>query len=205
MNWVRAIVGVLVLWSSTAWGVTLTWNANKESDLAGYRVYHCSLQPCTKSSGHASLLVTLGKVTSFNIGTPAMIQHYFTTAYDFSNLESSNSNLVTFIPAGSAPPPPPPPPLMGPVSLTVVGTPATGPWGVKATTTDTRDVMATVYLDGAVHHVEHTAPYGFPNDNGTTATTGLFGIGSHTVQFVFNLEGTTTVSGRACVTVQEGT
>ena len=25
MNWVRAIAGVLVLWSSTAWGATLTW------------------------------------------------------------------------------------------------------------------------------------------------------------------------------------
>ena len=64
--------------------------------------------------------------------------------------------------------------------------------------------MATVYLDGGVHHIEHDAPYGFPNDNGTTATTGLFGIGSHTVQFVFHLEGTTTEIGRASVTVWEG-
>src|SRR6476660_2388980 len=99
MSWASAIMGVLVLWSSTAWGATLTWNANQESDLAGYRVYHCSLLPCAKSSGHASLLVTLGKTTSFNIGTPAVIQYYFTTAYDFSNLESGSSNLVTFLPA----------------------------------------------------------------------------------------------------------
>jgi hypothetical protein len=74
-----------------------------------------------------------------------------------------------------------------------------------ASTTDLRDVMATVYLDGVVHHVEHTAPYGFPNDNGTTATTGLFGTRSHTVQFVFYLEGTTTAIGRGCVTVHEMT
>ena len=194
MNWVRAIAGVLVLWSSTAWGATLTWNASKESDLAGYRVYHCSRQPCTKSSGNASLLVTLGKITSFNIGTPAVIQYYFTTAYDFSNLESGSSNIVTFLPTGS--------PV---VTLTVVGDPATGPWGVQGFTTDLRDVMATVYLDGAVHHVEHVAPYGFPNDNGTTATEGLFGIGSHTVQFVFYLEGTTTEIGRASLTVLEKT
>ncbi|HSQ51323.1 MAG TPA: class I tRNA ligase family protein, partial [Nitrospiraceae bacterium] len=55
MNWVRAIVGVLVLSSSTAWGAMLTWTANSEPDLAGYRVYQCSQQPCTRSSGQALL------------------------------------------------------------------------------------------------------------------------------------------------------
>ena len=55
-----------------------------------------------------------------------------------------------------------------------------------------------------MHHVEHTTPYGFPDDNGTTATTGHFGTGSHTVQFVFYVEGSTTEIGRASVTVQEG-
>ena len=193
MNWVRAIAGVLVLWSSTAWGATLTWNPNREPDLAGYHVYQCSQQPCTRTSGHASLLVTLGKTTSFNIGTPASTHYYFITAYDFSNKESDYSNLVTF----------PPPPHMEPVTLTVEGHPATGPWGVKATTTDHRDVMATVRLDGAVHHVEHYAPYSFPDDNGTTTTTERFGIGPHTVDFEFHLEGTTTAIGRGCVTVHE--
>ena len=67
MNWVRAIAVVLVLWSSTAWSATLTWNANNEPDLAGYRVYQCSQQPCTRTSGKPSLFVTLGTVTSFNM------------------------------------------------------------------------------------------------------------------------------------------
>ena len=198
MKWIRALVGVLVLWSSTAGGATLTWNPESDPDLAGYRVYHCSQLPCTRTSGTASLLNTLGKVTSLNIGTPAVTQYYFITAYNYTNQESGGSNLVTFTP-GAIPPPPP----GGAVTLTIVGNPATGPWGLKATTTDTRDVMATVRLDGAVHHVEHTAPYGFPDDNGTTATTGLFGHGSHTVEFDFYAESTTTLSGRACVTVQE--
>ena len=167
MNWVRAIAGVLVLWSSTAWGATLTWNANNESDLAGYRVYHCSQQPCTRTSGMASSLATLGKTTSFNIGTPTVIQYYFITAYDLSNHESGERNLATFIPAGS---PPPPPPSVGKVSLELVGNPATGPWGVEGSITDPRNVMATVHLDGVVHHVEHHTPYSFPDDNGTTAT-----------------------------------
>ena len=111
MNWVRVIAGILVLWSSTAWGATLTWNANSEPDLAGYRVYQCSQQPCTSTSGKASSLATLGKVTSFNIGLPPVTQYYFITAYDFSNNESGSSNLATFIPAGAPPPPPlnPPP------------------------------------------------------------------------------------------------
>jgi hypothetical protein len=106
MNWVKAITCVLVLWSSTAWGGPLAWNANSESDLAGYRVYQCTQQPCTLTSGKASTLATLGKVTSFNIGTPAATQYYFITAYDLANLESGASNLATFIPAGSTPPPP---------------------------------------------------------------------------------------------------
>jgi len=106
MNWVKAITCVLVLWSSTAWGSMLTWIANMEPDLVGYRVYQCSQQPCTLTSGKASALATLGKVTSFNIGTPPVTQYYFITAYDLANLESGASNLATFIPAGSSPPPP---------------------------------------------------------------------------------------------------
>jgi hypothetical protein len=106
MNWVKVITCVLVLWSSTAWSAMLTWNANSEPDLAGYRVYQCSQQPCTRASGTASPLVTLGQVTSFNIETPAVTQYYFITAYDLTNNESGESNLATLMPNGSSPPPP---------------------------------------------------------------------------------------------------
>jgi hypothetical protein len=116
MNWVRAIAGVLVLWSSTAWSATLTWTANSEPDLAGYRVYQCSQQPCSQASGNASLFVTLGTVTSFNIGTPVVTEYYFITAYDFANNESGISNLATFMPVGSPPPVVPPPVVPPPVA-----------------------------------------------------------------------------------------
>jgi hypothetical protein len=119
MNWVRAIAGILVLWSSTVWGAMLTWNANSESDLAGYRVYHCSQQPCTRSSGTVSLLATMGTGTSFNIGIPTVTQYYFITAYDSANNESGNSNLATFTPAGS-PPPVVPPPTPGGLHISAV-------------------------------------------------------------------------------------
>ena len=87
MNWARVIAGALVMWAptATAWGYTLTWVANTESDLAGYRIYSCSVANCTRSSGNTALLATLGRVTTFNFGTPGTTQYYFVTAYDFSN------------------------------------------------------------------------------------------------------------------------
>ncbi len=205
MNWVRALAAMLVLWSSTAGGATLTWQANSEPDLAGYRVYRCNQQPCTQSSGNAALLATLGTGTSFNIGTPAVVQYYFITAFDFTNHESGNSNLAIFTPIGSPPAyRPMPSPLVGTVSLQVVGNPATGPWGVEASTTDPRNVMVSIGFDGVGHHIKHTPPYGFPGDNGITVTTGRFGPWSHFVEFVFYVEGTTIEIGRASITVLEG-
>jgi hypothetical protein len=101
MNWVRAITGILILWSTTAWGATLTWDANSEPDLAGYRVYQCSELPCTLKSG-ASLLAKVEKnKTSLNIGTPTRIQYYFVTAYGFAKNESGASNVVVFKPASA--------------------------------------------------------------------------------------------------------
>ena len=93
---------------------------------------------------------------------------------------------------------------LAPVYFAVLSLPKPDRQGHRpATTTDHRDLMATVHLDGAVHHVEHTAPYSFPGDNGTTTTKELFGHGWHTVEFEFYLEGTTTKIGRGCVTVHE--
>jgi len=94
---------VLMLWGSTAWGATLTWDANTEPDLAGYRVYQCSQQPCGRAFGTATPLVTLGKVTSFNIGTPAAVRFYVITAYDFANNESNESNVAAYNPIAAPP------------------------------------------------------------------------------------------------------
>jgi hypothetical protein len=75
MSRVLAMAVVLMLWGTTTWGATLTWTANNEPDLAGYHVYQCTQQPCGRAFGSATLLTTLGKVTSFNIGTPAVVQY----------------------------------------------------------------------------------------------------------------------------------
>lgn len=198
MNWLRAFAGILVLWSSSATAATMTWSANTESDLAGYRIYQCNVQPCAPSSGNQSLLVTLGKVTTFDIGTPTTTKHYYITAFDTGNRESGGSNLLTFTPQTAAPVP-----ALANLKLTVIGNPILGTWGVEGSTTDLRDVMATVYLDGQIYLTDRTPPYSFPASSGFT-TTGKFGTGTHKVEFVFYLEGTSTEIGRANVTVQEG-
>jgi hypothetical protein len=107
----------LILWSATAWGATLAWNANGEPDLAGYRVYRCTQLPCGRTFGSTTLLTTLGRVTNFDIGTPAVTQYYVLTAYDFVNNESSESAVATYTPAGAPPPPPPPTPPPAPTNL----------------------------------------------------------------------------------------
>lgn len=111
-TWLKCTTAVAVLWGTTCWSATLTWSPNSEPDLAGYRVYRCNQLPCGKNSGTATLLTTLGKVTSYNIGTPSVVQHYIVTAFDTANNESAESGVATYTPVVSTPPPPPssPPP-----------------------------------------------------------------------------------------------
>lgn len=122
MNWMKILTVGLVLADSAAWGATLTWNPNTEFDLAGYRVYQCSQLPCERASGTAAPIATLGRVTSFNIGTPSAVRYYIVTAYDSSNNESGESNVTTYTPAISPPATPPaaPPPTPTGLQLTTV-------------------------------------------------------------------------------------
>jgi hypothetical protein len=196
-------VGVMLLWSSSAMAATLAWNANTELDVAGYKVYQCGTTPCRPGSGAEALIVTLGKVTSYDIGTPSVTKYYYITAYDTANLESGASNVATYTPAGSQTTPPPP--SLFNVNLTVLGTPTLGQWGVEGTTTDTRDVMAMIYADGKYEWTDHTAPYSYPASSAAwTVPIAHLGDGLHKIEYVFYLEGTTTEVGRTNITVQEG-
>jgi hypothetical protein len=73
--------------------ITLLWNANTESDLAGYKVY------VGTSSGVYSNPIDVGNVTSFVVpGLTSGIQYFFVvTAYDTTNNESPRSSEVTAI------------------------------------------------------------------------------------------------------------
>src|SRR6185503_635614 len=133
MSWVTTMAAVLVLWSSAAWGATLTWNAINGPDFAGYRVYKCSQLPCSQSADTATLLITLGTTTAFNIGTPAVVQYYVVTAYNSANIESNASNVATYTPAGTSTPLAGTSTLSPTVTLTVLGSPTSGqPWTVQA-------------------------------------------------------------------------
>jgi hypothetical protein len=160
---------VLILCDGATWGATLTWTANSEPDLAGYRLYQCSQQPCGRAFGSATPLATLGTGTSFDIGTPAVVQYYVITAYDFANNESSESNVATYTPIAPPPsttPPPStaPPPLTAPlpatVTLYVLGSPNLGePWTVQATTNASGRVSMQVWINGILDHTERRSPY----------------------------------------------
>ena len=109
----RSIAGwtaIILLTCDLAWSATLTWTPNTEPDLAGYRVYQCTSQPCGRANGTATLLATLGTVASFDIGVPSATRYYVVTAHDTANNESAESGVAIYTPPTSPPPAPVVPP-----------------------------------------------------------------------------------------------
>lgn len=104
---VVGIAGVLF-----AADITLSWNANTEADLAGYKVYQS-----TVAGQYGAPVATLGRVTQHTLTLPQLTvdQVYFwiLTAYDLAGNESGKSNEVSRIIAGV----PPPPVLPAPTNL----------------------------------------------------------------------------------------
>lgn len=89
----RQIPVSLTLSASTAGTVTLTWNANTESDVAGYKVYRG-----TGSGTYGAPLTTLPKTTTSYTATGLQngTTYFFAiTAYDSAGNESPFSNEVS--------------------------------------------------------------------------------------------------------------
>jgi fibronectin type 3 domain-containing protein len=73
--------------------VTLTWNANTESDLSGYRVYRA-----TSSGAYGAPIATIQGNTTTYIATGLQFgttYFFVVTAYDIAGNESAYSNEVS--------------------------------------------------------------------------------------------------------------
>ena len=76
--------------------VTLAWNANPESDIAGYRLYFGT------ESGIRSTMVDVGNVTTSPLGLPAAGTYFaVVTAYNTFGLESLPSSEITLTVPGA--------------------------------------------------------------------------------------------------------
>lgn len=94
---------LLPLLSLQAAVVDVSWNANTEADLAGYKLYYGT------ASGVYGLPVDVGKVTSYSVTVnPKVTTTYYVTltAYDMSGNESPKSDeaSITVTVADTTPP-----------------------------------------------------------------------------------------------------
>jgi hypothetical protein len=70
--------------------VTLTWEANTEADLAGYRLYYGT------ASGHYDFVINVGMTTTYTVGGLDSGTYFFAvTAYNRFGMESGHSNEVS--------------------------------------------------------------------------------------------------------------
>ena len=87
-------VGLIVLFFSVpvmAAQVTLAWDSNTESDLAGYRVYYGT------ASRNYSMFIDVGRVNTYTVSglTDGRTYYFAATAYNTSNVESAYSSEVS--------------------------------------------------------------------------------------------------------------
>jgi hypothetical protein len=84
-----AMISMIPL-SVMATGLKVTWNANKDTDLAGYNVYYGT------SSGKYSACINVGNATSYKIDnlTQGSTYYFMVTALDNAGNESADSAEV---------------------------------------------------------------------------------------------------------------
>ncbi|BCA53033.1 hypothetical protein W02_01730 [Nitrospira sp. KM1] len=84
----KVIPVTMTVGSGSTASASLSWNANSESDLAGYKVYYGT------SSGNYTSSINVGKVTNYTVtGLATGRTYYFAlTAYDTTGNESAKSS-----------------------------------------------------------------------------------------------------------------
>lgn len=171
----KYIVGIFAAVCCMALGVsevsagsaTLTWNANGESDLAGYKIYYDTASHVGNCpAGFGGNVVNVGNVTTyaFNNLTAGQTYYFQVAAYDTSNNQSACSSQVSkTIPAAD---------VTAPVTT---ATPAGGTYTSAQTVTLNANESATIYytMDGSVPTASSTV-YAYPLSVSSSATVKYF-------------------------------
>ena len=103
-KFILSIMALVLLVAGPAWAadVTLTWDANTESDMAGYRLYQkadSAVPPFIKVQD-----IPKGTTVANITGLDSAHSHSFAvTAYNTAGMESPYSNIVTVPAAPLAP------------------------------------------------------------------------------------------------------
>ncbi len=165
-----ALLVLLVITNSLAGTATLSWKANAESDLAGYRAYYGTLPrtaDCPSKGGYLNV-VDVGKVTTYtppNLGDG--VTYYFSlTAYDKTGNESCYSlEASKVMPSPSKDVTPPTVSIAAPA----VGSTLSGTVTVTANASDNVGVAGVQFkLDGANLGTERvSSPYSISWDTKT--------------------------------------
>jgi hypothetical protein len=191
----RAIFFMLINVATThasAGQVTLAWNPNTESDLAGYRLHYGT------ASGSYTVHLDVHNVTTYTVGglTDGQTYYFAATAYDASGNESGYSNQVSYSVNASLNQPPViktgPQVAASPVVLpaaTVVSVTASDPNGDP--------------LTYAWSRTAGPGPVSFTNSAAASTAVAFSTSGSYTLQVVVS-DGKATVSGSVNVSVQAG-
>ncbi len=98
------IVGTVIFSCSSVFALTLSWNPNSESDLAGYRIYRSDTPDGqTIKDGSHIYQIPVGTESVNLDGTPEGKFYWIATAFDTSNNESGKSNEVSYTVDRTAP------------------------------------------------------------------------------------------------------
>lgn len=152
--------------ASHARDVTLQWDANTETTVAGYKVYYNadSAGPPFSSTG------TVGKVTSTTLTglDPSKAYYFAVTAFDATGTESTYSNIVSVAEATA-----PTVSITSPAS----GASISGTTSVAISATDNVGVTSVeLYVDGVLKGTDTSSPYS------VSLNTTQLSAGTHTLQ-----------------------
>lgn len=150
-----------------AQGIVVSWNANTESDLAGYKVYYG-----TTSSGSYSYVVDVGNVLTYTIkDVPELTTYYVAvTAYDTAANESVKSTEASIVTS----------------DLTAPGVPSapTATSGVKSLVLSWTAVTATDLAGYKIYYGIASDTYGTPVDAKKVTSYTLTGLSDNTTYYI---------------------